>query len=163
MQLQQHIFFIGFMGSGKSYHARRIAQMRGDEELFLDLDLLIAEEAGMSIPDIFAQLGERAFRALEQEALIKVIEQPPRIIACGGGCPCWYDNMQRIKAAGLSIFLHPPVSVLHQRLLPEKAQRPLLAQVREVDFENFIEKLLQERLFYYLQADLIWRGALNTK
>ena len=119
------LFLIGFMGSGKSYVGSRLAE--GLDMDFIDLDALIVEKAEKSIPEIFAEEGEMAFRTLERDCLRSLGSCDEVVVACGGGTPCFFDNMDWMNAQGMTIFLQTSVDLLAKRLLSEVAQRPLLA------------------------------------
>ncbi|NJO00695.1 MAG: hypothetical protein HC880_02510 [Bacteroidia bacterium] len=75
---------------------------------FVDLDTAIYQKAGRAIEDIFAREGEAYFRQLEQEALLENLKHPRLVLATGGGAPCFFDNMQRINQAGISLYLRVP-------------------------------------------------------
>lgn len=131
---------------------------------FIDLDDFIVVRAGKPITAIFEEGGEVLFRKLEQEALQSLIEARPEniLIACGGGTPCFGDNMNYMKKAGETIYLKTPINELARRLLPQKAHRPLIKHLRDEELEPFIQNLLSQRESYYLQADHILEPAAQT-
>lgn len=147
----QAIFLLGFMGSGKTYWARRLAERLGWN--FLDLDEVVKQRAGCSVAQIFEEKGEAAFRELERETLHSLTFLENTVVATGGGTPCFYDNLDWMRARGLTIYLQAPAPLLAQRLQPEKALRPLLAYLPENGLLPFIEGKLAERLPFYEQAD----------
>jgi shikimate kinase len=145
------LFLIGFMGSGKSFWGRRLADERDME--FVDLDQWIAEREGSSIVQLFKDKGETAFRELERDYLREVTQSKyPRVVATGGGAPCFFDNMDWMNAHGQTIWLNVPAPVLVARLLPERAERPLLANVQPAELESFIKEKLQLRVPFYSKA-----------
>ena len=148
----ERIFLIGFMGSGKSTMGKKVAGRLGYS--FVDLDALIVERAGQTIPEIFAQHGEAAFRQQEQAALHAVLEVPKTVISCGGGTPCFFDNMQRINASGYSVYLRLTPRELAIRLAASKTKRPLIEGKSGAELEDFIASLLAKREGYYEQAKL---------
>jgi shikimate kinase len=150
MQTSQHIFLLGFMGSGKSYWGRILAQKRNIP--FYDLDELIVSNTGRSIPIIFSELGESGFRILEREALHSTLHLPAGILATGGGTPCFFDNMDWMNAQGTTIFLKTAPTLLAERLAQEKEIRPLLSAVKNEDLSSFIEQKLEARKPFYLQS-----------
>ena len=83
------VFLIGFMGVGKTTLGRRLSRRLGLE--YRDLDQEIEFAAGMFIPEIFSMLGEDQFRKMEAETLR--IQPKGCLIACGGGTPCFLNNM----------------------------------------------------------------------
>ena len=149
-----NVFLIGFMGSGKSFIGKQLAsQLKMD---YCDLDLLIEEEAGMSISEIFAEQGEAHFRALEQKALHQTLLLENTIISTGGGVPCFFDNMQWMNQKGLTVYLKTPAPLLAERLRSEMEHRPLLAHLSQSELIRFIEEKIEQRRSYYEQAQLIW-------
>ena len=147
------IILIGYMGSGKSTVGRMLAETH--KLLFEDLDNVIANEAGTSIPELFVEKGAKAFRELEHEMLKKVIGvAASKVISLGGGVPCYYNNMALITAATPHVFyLNASHKTLAQRLFPEKNGRPLIAHVdSEEALQSFIAKHLFERQRFYRQA-----------
>lgn len=149
------IYLIGFMGSGKTYTGRRLAEQLGFP--FLDLDLLIEEVAGMDIPAIFREFGESHFRKLERQALRGTAGRKAAVVSTGGGVPCFFDNMDWMNRHGLTIYLDTSPSILARRLLPERAHRPLLQPYDEHSLPAFIQSKLAERTYFYEQARLIYR------
>lgn len=144
------IFLIGFMGSGKSFLGRELARLA--DFPFLDLDELIEQRSGLSITAWFAQRGEEAFRQYETEQLRSVDAFPNLILACGGGAPCFHQNIQWMNAHGHTVFLEAPTVLLRQRLSAADNSRPLLAGLAQEDLEQWINERLSLRLPYYKQA-----------
>ena len=104
------IFLIGYMGSGKSTLGKALAQ-RCDIR-FIDLDDYIEERAGKKIREIFAEDGEAAFRDLERRMLLEVSDMDNVLVACGGGTPCFGDNMELMNSRGITVLLQTS----HERL-----------------------------------------------
>lgn len=154
MELPARIYLLGYMGSGKSFSGKRLAKQLGYQ--FMDLDTLIEEEAGMSIPRIFEEHGEAFFRQLEAAILRKTKDVQRAVISCGGGTPCFHANMAWIKATGFSIYLKATPFLLAERLLPEMSHRPLIRDLDPTQLEDFIREKLADREPYYLQADMIF-------
>ncbi|MEM7656723.1 MAG: shikimate kinase [Bacteroidota bacterium] len=151
MKQAQRVYLIGFMGAGKTTIGRQLAQEMGWH--FLDLDDWIEEQAGKSIPEVFREAGEAAFRQMERQAIEATAQLfSPHIIACGGGTPCQGDNMARLNELGLTIYLQQSPQELTRRLLPFRAHRPMISQVPEAGLQTFIADLLAQREPYYLQA-----------
>ncbi|MFN0037675.1 MAG: shikimate kinase [Saprospiraceae bacterium] len=153
MQTQQHLFLVGFMGCGKTHWGRLLAEKTGLP--FLDLDRLLEEKEGKTIAEIFAEIGEAAFRALEHDTLRTLEHFPPTVIATGGGTPCFFDNMGWMNSTGTTVYLKTPPDVLAERLRNEKETRPLLAGLDDLGLQRFIEQKLAEREPYYLQAEVV--------
>ena len=144
------IYLIGFMGSGKSHIGQLLSSAMGLH--YIDLDKEI-EKKDMSISEIFNQKGENYFRKLEREALLETIALEKTIIACGGGTPCFFDNMEWMNRNGITIFLNPATEVLVERLKQEKEKRPLLLNKSDHDVHTYIIELLKTRMQFYQKAD----------
>ncbi|HRE50782.1 MAG TPA: shikimate kinase [Flavitalea sp.] len=148
------IFLIGFMGSGKTHWGERLA--RSLRIPFFDLDKEIVDKEGRSIPEIFAESGEEQFRIVEKQLLESLIEtQSSMVLSCGGGTPCFFNNIELMKKNGLTVWLNTPVDILMQRLLKEKNERPLLKNMADSEMKAYIVRKLNERRLYYEQADVI--------
>lgn len=146
------IFLTGFMGSGKSYLGKLLATRLGFG--FVDLDDLIEARMGMPIFQIFEQLGEPAFRKAEAECLRSLAVRGQIVVATGGGTPCFFENLNWMNENGVTIYLATSPLVLAQRLLSEKAKRPLLAHLQDNALKNFIEGKLTERREFYERCHL---------
>lgn len=120
------ITLTGFMGSGKSTVGACVADALGC--LFLDLDDLIVKKAGKSIPDIFAEDGEAAFRALEARLLRQTVEkyaESTMVLALGGGAVTTPASASLLHEKTVCIYLRASLDTLLQRLEGETAGRPL--------------------------------------
>lgn len=146
------IFLLGYMGSGKSYLGKRLAQNINFD--FLDLDELIELKNEQSISDIFVEKGEKYFRQTESECLKSLKNQENIVVALGGGTPCFFDNMNWINEQGVSIYLKTATEILVQRLKNEMAHRPIIQQLSEKELPDFIEKNIAKRSPFYEQAHL---------
>ncbi len=147
------IFLIGFMGSGKTHWGKIWAD--GLQYHFYDLDEVIEKKESRSVADIFSESGEDYFRDKETEALQTLTHPDNYVIACGGGTPCFNDNLQWMNANGTTIYLQSSAEELTQRLLKEKATRPLIKHIDDNDLFLFVEKKLHERETFYLQAQYV--------
>lgn len=150
------IFLIGFMGSGKSTAGRMLADKL--EYDFADLDLLIEEREGMAITEIFALKGEDYFRRAETEVLESLFDLEKLVVACGGGTACFHDNMQKMKSAGITIYLKLSPALLAQRLGREHSSRPLVSGMQGKELKDHIRKLLSGREGWYRQSDIIYNA-----
>jgi shikimate kinase len=148
-----HIFFIGYMGSGKSSLGKRVAH---EMKLpFIDLDKAIELEQKMSIPEIFAKLGDGKFREMEREFLRSLDNTKGALVAVGGGTPCFFDNMERMNQVGLTVYLNRPIAELAHRIENSKKSRPLTDQLTGDALKLFIANHLKEREKYYQQSKII--------
>ena len=117
-----NLVLVGFMGSGKSSVGRILSSLTGFA--LLDTDQLVAQNAGMSIPEIFRQNGEARFRELETEALRGLVGRIGLIVATGGGVILSAENRAILRQIGPVVWLDASTDQLHQRVRHSK--RPLL-------------------------------------
>ena len=145
-------FLIGYMGSGKTTLGRAVSARTGVR--FIDLDDYIERREGCTIREIFASRGEEAFRDIERRALAEVSEMADTLVACGGGTPCFGDNMEVMNSRGLTVYLDAPHSSLFSRLKEGRAARPLIASLSDDELGEFIRKQMDWRSPYYTRATL---------
>ncbi|GAB4134100.1 MAG: shikimate kinase [Bacteroidia bacterium] len=144
------IFLIGFMGAGKTSIGSELASVMGLK--FIDLDQQIEAKYGKDIPSIFSTDGEEHFRDLERQTLNELLESDNYVLACGGGTPCFFDNMDKMNEAGITIYLKWSTDSLTERLLQDADKRPLLAGKNEHELWTFIHETLEDREPDYLKA-----------
>ncbi len=147
------VYLIGFMGSGKTHIGQQLAQLL--DYLFVDTDVLIENTEGSSIPELFKNKGEEAFRKLESERLRGLSKWDNIIVATGGGAPCFHDNMEYINNSGITVYLKTKPQLLLERLQAETAHRPVLSGRKGAELLAFIETKVAEREAFYGQADII--------
>jgi shikimate kinase len=137
-------------GVGKSYWAEQIAAHYGLQ--CIDLDDLIQVRCGMSIATFFERFGEEEFRKLERLTLAQVQEvfSSNCVIACGGGTPCYYDNLAKMRLKGKVVYLKGSLDYIYDRLNKENHLRPLL---KKDDWEEKLAKMLEIRSLFFQQAD----------
>mgnify|MGYP000016818061 FL=1 len=142
------VFLIGYMASGKSTLGKALA---GALTLpFIDLDVEIERNAGVSITEIIDTKGELHFRKVESAVLKDLLEQNDTgVFATGGGTPVFYNHMDLLNAEGETIFLDVPVGELAKRLEGD-IKRPLIQNKEDV--AEFVAKHMFERRAYYSQA-----------
>ena len=143
-------FLIGFMGSGKSYWGKLWGETFSLD--WYDLDTEIEKATGKSIDAIFKEEGELAFRKKERQVLKQFLKKDQFILSCGGGTPCFFDNLKKMNRDGVVIYLKSSPSELADRLRYEKDARPLLKGVSDDRLEFFIEQKLNERSTDYQKA-----------
>lgn len=139
------------MGCGKSTLGSLLAQQF--DLPFFDIDAAIEQKEGCSILQIFGEWGEGYFRKLEQQMLDE-LPDGPKIVACGGGLPCFEDNMLRMKQKGSVVYLEVPPGVLYARIQDAK-DRPLLKD------RSAFEQLFAAREACYRNADVIINANLQ--
>lgn len=144
------IYLTGFMGAGKTYLGKLWAE---DNCLsFFDLDLLIEEEERMSTEQIFSTYSEDYFREKEAAVLRNTDRSDNCIIACGGGTPCFFDNMKWMNKTGVTVFLNESPENIYHHVINEKKMRPLLKFQTSESLPAFIGEKLNERLPVYRQS-----------
>ena len=134
---ERNLILIGMPGCGKSTVGRELAQRLGRP--LVDLDEEIEREAGVSIPEIFAQQGEEAFRALEHRVLMRATRRSGVVIATGGGVVTRKENLKPMRRNSVVVFLRRNLE-----LLPQEG--------RPVSQREGLEKLYQQRLPLYQKA-----------
>ncbi|MCT7954254.1 shikimate kinase [Laspinema palackyanum] len=142
-----NLYLIGMMGSGKTTIAQILAPQL--EYRYFDTDRLIEQVAGQSIPEIFAESGEAAFRELETKVLSELCAYTRLVVATGGGIILNRQNWSYLQH-GVVVWLDVPVEQLYQRLEGDTT-RPLL---RDPDPMGKLRSLLDQRQSLYSQADV---------
>ena len=146
------IFLIGYMGCGKSTMGRAVSALTGVP--FIDLDNYIEQRFHLTVKEIFAQRGEDGFRDVERRMLQEVADFEDVIVACGGGTPCFFDNMEYMNTHGTTVFLNTPIDRLHSRLMRGRHKRPLIADKDDEDLMTFIKEALAKRMDHYSKAQI---------
>ncbi len=146
------VVLVGYMGSGKSVLAKKLAQKL--KVSFLELDDLIEKKSEMTIKTIFSQKGELFFRKLEHELFSEIMQSNSDfVLSTGGGTPCYFNNYQLLQQSdSISIYLKASIDTLYSRLNNQKENRPLLAHHDGDELKEFIAKHLFERSYFYNQA-----------
>ncbi|MFA5575711.1 MAG: shikimate kinase [Tissierellaceae bacterium] len=134
-----NIVLIGFMGSGKSSVGERLSSLL--EMKVLDTDRLIVERTGMTIDQIFAEMGESEFRRLERETVLEIHGTANSIISCGGGMVLDPQNIELLKNKGKIIWLNTSPQEIYNRLLGDES-RPLLSDLSLEAIRTLWEKRL---------------------
>lgn len=148
--MPSRIILVGYMGSGKTTVGKVLSR-----ELnlpFYDLDWYIENRMHKSIHQIFEEKGEEGFRKIECNLLHEVAEFENVIISCGGGTPCFFDNIAYINQQGESVYLKCRADVLSTHLRMGKTIRPLLLNKTNEEVELFINEQLAQRESFYSQA-----------
>lgn len=137
------------MGAGKSSVGRRLANVLGVP--FCDADAEVEAAAGRSISDIFAQLGEAAFRDGERRVIARLLEGPPHVMATGGGAFVNDETRALIKQKAISVWLKTDLDILARRVA-RKDTRPLLVGK---DPMEVLTAQAEARYPFYSQADIV--------
>ncbi len=152
------IFLVGYMGCGKSTLGRAVSRMTGFP--FIDLDTYIEGRFHLTVKEIFASKGEAGFRELERKMLREVADFEDVIVACGGGTPCFHDNMDYMNSRGVTVFLDAPIPTLFGRLKCGRHKRPLIASKTDDELLAYINEALAARLPYYRKAAVVFSSEL---
>lgn len=149
------------MGCGKSVLGKRLASGLGLK--FADLDTLIEERYKMTVPSIFSHFDEKVFRQIETEMLQNYSSSNNEfVLACGGGTPCFNNNMEIINSSGISIYIKLNSKALTDRLLKSKTNRPLIKNISSNELLQKVDELLVQRECFYNKAQIIVEG-INLK
>ena len=147
------IILIGYMGAGKTTVGKALAAELGVP--FYDLDWYITMRYRKSVPEIFAERGEEGFRDLERRMLHEAAEFENIVLSCGGGTPCFFDNMEYMNQQADTVYLKASPEVLYAHLQMGKGVRPLLLNKTPDEVQQFIREQLADREHFYSQARYI--------
>ena len=148
--MKTNIALIGFMGTGKTVVGQLLAEKLGMR--FIELDWLIEQQAGKSIPEIFQQDGEIGFRELEIEATKKIAGEKYCVIACGGGIVLNKINIDRLREGARIVYLTASPRTVLKRTSSEEGARPLLTVDNPT--QTISELLKLRKPFYERAADI---------
>lgn len=144
------IFIIGYMGAGKTTVGKALAKELNIE--FYDLDWYIEARMRKTVKQIFDEQGEEGFRRIENNMLHEVGEFENVIVSCGGGTPCFFDNMDFMNRQGETVYLKATPEVLYGHLKMGKTVRPLLLNKTPEEVQVFIKEQLLKREAFYTKA-----------
>ena len=139
------------MGVGKSYICEKIASQNNINSI--DLDKEIELNNNMNIAEIFETKGEEYFRIQERIVLIDIITNKKNyIISCGGGTPCFKNNIDIMNKYAATIYLKDTPLNIYNRLIKDKYERPMIKNIKQSELLNFIKKHLSKREFFYKKS-----------
>lgn len=138
------------MGAGKTTVGKALAAKLG--VTFYDLDWFITTRYRRSVTEIFAERGEEGFRDLERRMLHEAAEFEDIVLSCGGGTPCFFDNMEYMNSLADTIYLKATPEVLAMHLRMGKGKRPLLEGKSPEELEGYIREMLVTREPFYSKA-----------
>lgn len=146
--MKQTVVLIGLMGAGKSRTGIELARLL--HLPFFDSDREIEQAAGLSIPDIFENYGEKEFRTVEKKVLRRLLSGDPKVIATGGGAFLQPEIRTMIGNKATSVWLKARLETMLERT-SRTDRRPLL---RGVDKKEKLQELINARYTVYATADI---------
>ena len=146
----RNIVLIGYRGSGKTVVGRLLAERRG--WTFVDTDALIEAQAGISIAEIFAAEGEAGFRAREERVIARVTADRRRVFSVGGGAVLRQENVARLRAGGVVVWLTAPPEVLWERISRDARSRRIRPNLTDEGGLEEVRRLLAVRQEVYRGA-----------
>ncbi len=147
------IILIGYMGAGKTTIGKILAKDLGIP--FYDLDWYIETRMRKKVKQIFDERGEEGFRIIEKNMLHEVAEFEDVVVACGGGTPCFFDNMDYLVGQGDVVYLRGTPDVLFRHLKMGKGVRPLLLGKSDEELLEYIKENVEKREEFYMKANHI--------
>lgn len=147
------LFLIGLPGVGKSTIGRIVAERLGLQ--FVDTDLFVESRYHATISSMIGCCGIDKFRKRERVALLELLQAEDTLIATGGGLPTWEDNMDRMLARGLVVYLRSSLDILADRLYSVRATRPAVAEKTLSEVRDYLEAISLKRDPYYSRAHVV--------
>lgn len=145
-QLTRPVFFVGFMGAGKTSVARKLARNAG--VIAIDMDTFIERRCDMKVKQIFAESGEAGFRAIETDILRELACGEPQLVSCGGGVVLAPANREILREHGFVVYLKVTAAEAASRI-SDKSSRPLFGDLEQA------QRTIEGRLPLYEEvADL---------
>ena len=148
------IIIIGYMGAGKTTVGKALAKELGI--MFYDLDWYIETRMHKTVKQIFDESGEDGFRQIEHNMLHEVAEFENIVLSCGGGTPCFFDNMDYMNLLGETVYLKASPETLYAHLKMGRGVRPLLLNKTPEEVQVFIREQLLKREPFYEKAKHIF-------
>lgn len=139
-ELAQPVFFVGFMGAGKTSAARKLARLAGI--VALDMDTYIERRCDMKVREIFATSGEAGFRAIETDVLRELAQGEPRLVSCGGGVVLAAENRRILRERGFVVYLQVTAEEAASRI-SDVSTRPLFGDLGQA------QRVIESRLPLY--------------
>ncbi len=139
-ELRCPVFFVGFMGAGKTSVARKLARNAGVSAI--DMDTYIERRCDMKVKQIFAEVGEAGFRSIETDVLRDLTQGEPRLVSCGGGVVLVPENREILKAGGFVVYLKVTAAEAASRI-SDVTSRPLFGDLDQA------QRVIEGRLPLY--------------
>ncbi|HEY9180376.1 MAG TPA: shikimate kinase [Candidatus Baltobacteraceae bacterium] len=147
--MKKHVALTGFMAAGKSTIGKKLARKLGVR--FYDIDEIVTAEHG-PISDIFYAQGEQQFRRYEFEAIRRVMDEEPGVVALGGGAVTYDETLKLLKKRTYRVFVKVPPEQILGRLRRSKNVRPLIGPTPSL---SKIKELYAARMPRYSHADYV--------
>lgn len=144
------LVLLGYMCAGKTTVGKALAKKIG--RTFYDLDWYIEERYHRRVAQIFAESGEEKFRDLERRMLHEAAEFENIVLSCGGGTPCFFDNMDYMNSVAQTFYLKASPDTLMRHIAMSRGERPLLKGKSPEELRAFIGEQLQVRSPFYEKA-----------
>jgi len=141
--LTKPVFFVGFMGAGKTSIARKLARSCGVGAV--DMDTYLERREGKKVNDIFAEVAEEGFRLIETDVLEELAAKEPLLVSCGGGVIIRPENRAILKEAGYTVYLKVTPDEAASRI-SDKSTRPLFQDIEAA------KRLCEMRLPLYAEV-----------
>lgn len=155
------VFLVGFMGAGKSVIGRRLAKSL--DLSFYDLDEEIESRYKMSVSSIFQKYDEACFRKLETSVLESFSDKDNFVLSCGGGTPCFGNNMELLNSLGTTIYIKLSAEELAGRIANSFHKRPLTEGKSETELAGYVEATLKSREPFYEKSKITIDGSNSDK
>lgn len=152
----ENIYFIGYMGTGKSTIGRALTRFLMEKDaccddlVYCDTDYIIEIEQRKKVSDIFKENGEEYFRDLETTLLRKISKRNNMVVSCGGGMPLRDENAGLLRSSGKAVWLDAAPETIYKRLAGDDT-RPLLKNNLNLDYIR--DMMTKRRPFYERAAD----------
>lgn len=160
LPLHRNVYLTGFMATGKSRIGQLIAASL--DRPYFDTDKCVEDQAGMGIPQIFAEKGEAEFRRMEVEALRSLEGKGPYVCSLGGGTLLSPEALTMVRRSGALVNLYADPEIILQRVNRKKESRPLLAGLEDAAKLARIREMLALRQPLYDLADFQFESAEDT-
>lgn len=147
------ITLLGYMCAGKTTIGKALAKSL--HRTFYDLDWYVEERYHKKVSEIFANEGEEKFRDLERRMLHEVAEFEDIVLSCGGGTPCFFDNMDYLNSVSETCYLKATAETLCQHIAISRGERPLLKGKSPEEVRTFVASQLEQRSPFYEKANHI--------
>lgn len=153
---EERLYIVGYMACGKTTFGRALAASLGWK--FLDLDKEIEHREGKTVREIISLEGEERFRLVESDTLKSTALMHHVVVACGGGTPCFFDNMEFMTLHGLTLWLLASPERIVERIRIAGPTRPLLAGLNDVGLLAYVRGHLLSRQPFYARAAMRHSG-----